>query len=213
MYIWDLFVKHKDPSMNYRIALAILLIIICAVIWFNATIWNELKQFVYKTDSSAVCVISPTAECPNVIGSVTFHENNKKGTVNIKFNLHGLTPGEHGVHIHEFGDLRPASVTDSAKLDCCGRVGEHYNPFYSSHGSLDTGHAGDFGNILADINGNVFEQKESTTVKLRGVHSIVGRALVIHDKKDDLGHGNDSASKVNGNSGARVACGVVGYAQ
>lgn len=212
MYIWDLFVTHKDAATNYKIALAIVLIVVMAVVWFNATIWNELKQFVAKSDASAICVISPTAECPSVAGTITFRENSKKGVVGITFNLHGLTPGEHGVHVHEYGDLRPAPAVDSAKLECCKYTGEHYNPLYASHGGLDTGHIGDFGNIMADMNGNVSEYKESTTLRLRGVHSIVGRALVIHDKKDDLGHGNNAASKVNGNSGARIACGVVGYA-
>jgi Cu-Zn family superoxide dismutase len=41
----------------------------------------------------------------------------------------------------------------------------------------------------------------------------LGRSCVIHAKEDDLGKGNDEQSKLTGNSGGRVACGVIGLSK
>jgi len=200
----------NDPALKYKIIIAAAVILIILIIWFNATIRDELKQFIAHDDVAAICVINPTIECPNVRGTVTFKENSKKGTIAIQFELSGLEPGEHGAHVHTYGNLLPAYGTSADS--CCMNTGPHYNPTGASHGSLDTGHIGDFGNILADERGVVSEKMESTTLKIRGAHSIIGRALVIHKNKDDLGHGNNAESKKNGNSGPRVACAVVAYA-
>ena len=50
-------------------------------------------------------------------------------------------------------------------------------------------------------------------MELFGEHSVVGRSVVVHAKQDDLGRGNDAESKKTGNSGSRVACGVIGLAK
>lgn len=194
---------------KYKIITAVLVLLIILVMWFNVTIREEVKRFIAHDDAAAICVINPTLECPNVRGTVKFKEDSRKRIVTIIFDLTGLTPGEHGAHIHTYGNLLPDYKSPD---ECCANAGPHYNPTNASHGSLDTGHIGDFGNILADENGNVNETLTSTTLKLHGAHSIIGRALVIHKNKDDLGHGNNSESKKTGNSGPRVACGVVGHA-
>ncbi|GMR30408.1 hypothetical protein PMAYCL1PPCAC_00603, partial [Pristionchus mayeri] len=58
-------------------------------------------------------------------------------------------------------------------------------------------------------NGIVDISNSDTYLSLNGLYSIIGRALVVHEKEDDLGLGGDEASKQNGNAGARVACGVI----
>ncbi|MBI3564789.1 MAG: superoxide dismutase family protein [Elusimicrobia bacterium] len=112
--------------------------------------------------------------------------------------LHGLTPGEHGFHIHEFG-----SCEDSAKA-----AGGHFNPKKHEHGqALKDGvaktHAGDLGNITADAAGDAKLDVTLKGVSLTKDFAVAGRAVVVHEKVDDF-------SQPVGNAGGRVACGVIG---
>jgi Cu-Zn family superoxide dismutase len=52
---------------------------------------------------------------------------------------------------------------------------------------------------------------EDTLVSLYGLLSVVGRSIVIHELEDDEGLGGWPDSKINGHSGARLACGVIGW--
>ena len=52
---------------------------------------------------------------------------------------------------------------------------------------------------------------QAKKVKLRGKYSVIGRSIVIHQKEDDLGNGNDEESLKTGNAGKRIACGVIGF--
>ena len=111
----------------------------------------------------------------------------------------GLTPGKHGFHIHEFGDLSNG----------CESAGPHYNPDDVDHGDLDSGHAGDLGNIVADKNGIAKIGIVLKRVDLHGDRNIVGRAIVVHADEDDLGKGGDEESAKTGNAGERLGCGVI----
>nr|XP_050856597.1 copper chaperone for superoxide dismutase isoform X4 [Vespula vulgaris] len=112
----------------------------------------------------------------------------------------GLEPGQHGIHIHECGDISKG----------CESVGEHFNPYNSIHGGpeddISKKHIGDLGNIEADNNGRALFRKINQFLT---VSDIIGRSLVITDKPDDLGKGNDKQSKIDGNSGERLACGII----
>lgn len=117
----------------------------------------------------------------------------------LECDLTNLSPGLHGFHIHEFGDLR----------DGCKSAGAHYNPHHTTHGGLKTHrHAGDLGNILANDDRRC---TDSILVDVR-LDDIIGRTLVIHEQVDDLGLGGDEESLKTGNAGARIACGVIGRA-
>ncbi|XP_043268344.1 copper chaperone for superoxide dismutase isoform X2 [Venturia canescens] len=114
--------------------------------------------------------------------------------------IDGLTPGFHGLHVHECGDISQG----------CLSVGEHYNPHNATHGGPDDDisqrHIGDLGNIVADESGRAtFRLKDNYL----SVPDIIGRSLVITEKPDDLGRGNTNDSKINGNSGDRIACGII----
>ena len=77
-------------------------------------------------------------------------------------------------------------------------------------------HAGDMiNNIYPDPNGKFFHEYEDKRIKLRGNvnKSIIGRSIVIHENKDDLGLGNNKESKKTGNAGKRIACAIIGQAQ
>lgn len=111
--------------------------------------------------------------------------------------LQGLTPGEHGIHLHSVGVCDPAleKPFDSA--------GSHFNPGEMHHGM----HAGDIGNLTVDANGNAVYMFGSTSWSLDdglfGLADEDGTALVIHESVDDL------ATDPSGNSGARIACAVL----
>ncbi len=115
--------------------------------------------------------------------------------VHITGKVTGLTPGKHGFHIHEFGDLSSADGT---------AAGGHYNPDGHMHGGPDSkeSHAGDLGNLTADKDG-VAVVDVKTNVAL---HFIVGRAFVVHAKEDDL------KTQPTGDAGGRVALGLIGIA-
>ena len=117
----------------------------------------------------------------------------------IKGTITGLTPGKHGFHIHEFGDMS----------DGCKSMGGHYNPDSVDHGEADNGHVGDLGNIEADENGVASVKIKADRVDLLGDRSVVGRGIVVHADEDDLGKGGDEESLKTGNAGDRLACGVI----
>lgn len=121
------------------------------------------------------------------------------GPTLIRGQISGLEPGDHGFHIHEFGDLSNG----------CESAGGHYNPDGVDHGDLDKGHVGDLGNIEADENGFADFLINAARVNLSGEESVVGRAIVVHSDKDDLGKGGDAESLKTGNAGNRLACGVI----
>ena len=121
----------------------------------------------------------------------------------IKGKVTGLTPGEHGFHIHEYGDLSRG----------CESAGAHYNPDGVDHGDLKNGHVGDLENITANEDGIAEFTIKADRVDLIGDRSVVGRAVVVHADVDDLGKGGDEESLKTGNAGDRLACGVITLTQ
>ena len=146
--------------------------------------------------TKALAVLSPTMG-NSVSGTVTFIR--AQTGVRIVADVSGLTPGLHGFHIHDFGDC---SAPDASS------AGDHFNPTRTQHGAPDTmfRHAGDLGNLLANASGRAHYDRVDTTILLDGPNSIVGRAVIVHEKADDL------RSQPTGNAGGRVACGVIGIA-
>ncbi|EYC36421.1 hypothetical protein Y032_0898g2935 [Ancylostoma ceylanicum] len=69
---------------------------------------------------------------------------------------------------------------------------------------------GDSACIFLYDQGDTVISISDSVISLTGQHNVIGRAIVIHADPDDLGRGNSELSKTTGNSGARVACGVIG---
>jgi Cu-Zn family superoxide dismutase len=128
-------------------------------------------------------------------GMVTFAGRGEK--VQVSARVSGLTPGGHGFHIHEKGDCSAPDATSA---------GGHFNPGGQPHGHPQRGehHAGDMPMLMADAYGNATLNTELDSVRLDdGAHGIIGKAVVIHAAPDDF------TTQPTGNSGARVACGVI----
>lgn len=117
--------------------------------------------------------------------------------VHLRGQVRGLTPGKHGFHIHEYGDLRSPDGKSA---------GGHYAPKGHRHGGPDAEehHAGDLGNITADAQG--VAQVDITAKDLK-LHFIIGRSIVVHGGADDF------ESQPSGAAGPRVAFGVIGFAE
>ncbi len=147
--------------------------------------------------SKAVAVLHPT-KGNHVTGTVTFTK--VPDGVRVQANITGLTPGKHGFHVHEFGDCTAADGTSA---------GGHFNPTHEQHGAPDAQHrhVGDMGNVDANSSGTATLDYVDHHMALKGEKSVIGHAVIVHEKADDL------KSQPTGNAGGRVACGVIGYAK
>ncbi|KAK6640578.1 hypothetical protein RUM44_012274 [Polyplax serrata] len=155
-----------------------------------------------RSNSVAICKLVSSAG-HNVTGDVVFRQGNENDPVEITGVISGLSPGYHGFHVHQNSNLS----------DNCKAAGSHFNPDQVQHGAPydSIRHAGDLGNIPADENGFSTFQFLDKQISLMDNHpqQILGRAIVLHAKEDDLGRGRNDESKKTGNAGARVACCVI----
>src|SRR5580693_8242385 len=137
------------------------------------------------------------------VGTVTIAESGtgeKSAGVGLDLNLHDLPPGTHGIHFHQ-----------NAKCDGPDfkSAGPHFNPDGKKHGlqNPDGHHAGDMKNITVDAQGKAELRFKTGDVDLgTDSHSLFtngGTAIVIHAKADDY------KTDPSGNSGDRIACGVI----
>ena len=121
------------------------------------------------------------------------------GGVAISGQITGLQPGtEHGFHVHETGDC---SAPDAKS------AGGHFNPANVAHGgpTSDVRHLGDIPNIQSDSSGHVTVSATIPGATLRdgAADDLVGKAVIVHAKRDDY------LTQPSGDSGDRIACGVI----
>ena len=132
------------------------------------------------------------------IGVASFTEDSR-GVVHIDVRASGLSPGMHGIHIHEKGDCSPTFAA----------AGAHFNPQGKHHGlkNPDGPHAGDLPDLQVDANGvgylNTTTDRFTLSASPTSVFDSDGSSLVIHSGPDD------QMTDPAGNSGDRVACGVI----
>jgi Cu-Zn family superoxide dismutase len=131
----------------------------------------------------------------NVAGNVVFVQEGRKLFVIAE--VTGLKPGAHGFHVHEKGDCSAPDFSSA---------GGHFNPGSQPHGDPTAGahHAGDMPVLMADASGKATARAELRTMSIDGsANDIVGKAVVVHADPDDF------RTQPAGNSGARIACGVI----
>ncbi len=129
------------------------------------------------------------------VGSATLVED-RRGRLHVNVRIRNVVPGRHGIHVHNVGSCTSAATAFSG-------AGSHHNPAGVTHGS----HAGDLPNLTANEAGigRLHTRIDRFTLSA-GPNSAFdsdGSALVVHAAEDDL------VTDPTGNSGARVACGVI----
>lgn len=143
----------------------------------------------------AVAMLSPV-DGSNVRGTVIF--TRQSNGILVEAELTGLGPGEHGFHVHEFGDCGGEKAS---------AAGDHMAPHAREHGDPegDPGerHVGDLGNLSATSQGSGHYSRVDPVIAFSGENNILGKAVIVHGMEDDL------TSQPSGNSGDPVACGVI----
>ncbi|XP_073322249.1 extracellular superoxide dismutase [Cu-Zn]-like [Pagrus major] len=150
----------------------------------------------------AACKMRPSTSLaeglPKVYGQALFKQDYPQGKLKVLLRFSGFPtegdPQPRAVHIHQYGDLSQG----------CDSTGGHYNP----HGVHHPNHPGDFGNFEAQ-QGKINAMMESEATMFGGM-SVIGRAVVVHEKIDDLGRGGDAGSLLHGNAGRRLGCCIIG---
>ncbi len=170
--------------------------------------------------SSAAIVVASCASAPAPLNrvaigyaSIANAAGERRGTaelwqdidkvVHVNVQLTGLPPGPHGIHFHALGLCEGEGATAFAS------AGAHFNPLGRQHG-LDNSagpHAGDAPNFTVNADGDgraaFTTDRVSLTDGSTSLFDADGSAIVIHSAADD------QTSQPSGNSGARIACGVV----
>lgn len=140
--------------------------------------------------------IQATSEGSSVTGAATLTDT--PGGLTVEVQVSDVSPGKHGLHIHEYGECG-----DGGKA-----AGGHYNPSGVAHGFLPTdgvqqAHPGDLGNIEVGSDGTGTLALVLPGVSLSGgAYSVAGRAIVLHELVDDFG-------QPTGNAGGRIGCGTI----
>ena len=133
------------------------------------------------------------------VGRVILRERGERIQVHVRAT--GLSPGEHGLHLHAVGKCEAPGFQSA---------GAHLNPTNHRHGHLNPQgpHLGDLGNLFISGNGRGEKWEELVGAEARiGIRQFVGPqgiSLVIHAARDD------ETTDPSGNSGARIACAVLG---
>jgi len=119
-----------------------------------------------------------------------------KDGLRVSIEARGLPAGTHGAHIHSVGQCETPAFASA---------GGHWNPTGHQHGTMNPmgPHGGDLPNLIVGNNGRGVLGIILPGATMDGVLDADGSAIVIHASSDDM------KTDPSGNSGARIACGVI----
>ncbi|CAN5260136.1 superoxide dismutase family protein [soil metagenome] len=157
-------------------------------------------QRAVSTVATATVTLTDVSGAPR--GTAALRQD-MEGIVYVQLRGVALPAGTKGIHFHAVGRC------DNEGAGAFATAGPHFNPESKRHGlsSVDGPHAGDMPNIVVRDDGTVGADLQTDRVTLtegsRSLFDADGSALIIHAGPDD------QITDPSGNSGARIACGVV----
>jgi Cu-Zn family superoxide dismutase len=152
----------------------------------------------------------------NTVGTLTILS--KRSSVIVTASVSRQTAGFHGFHIHTTGICDPTTTDASGNPSPFLTAGAHFNPGAATHGS----HAGDLPALLVVTAGSAQAVVETDRFTVADLLDADGSAVIVHALPDNLANiptryvssttglpGPDTATLGTGDSGGRVACGVI----
>jgi superoxide dismutase, Cu-Zn family len=136
------------------------------------------------------------------VGSVWMREDRRDSVVQLVARVRNLPPGFHGFHIHTTGRCDAPTFTSA---------GGHLNPSGEVHGD----HAGDLPSLLVNEDGTAFLATATDRFTIADLRDADGSAVMVHSGRDNFANiparygGPDQETLNTGDSGSRIACGVV----
>lgn len=184
-----------------------------------ATGATPVRAVASRQPDSAVALIKDVRG--NVLGTFQIERYDRK-KLWVTVNARGLTPGFHGMHIHEVGVCDPKSI-DKATGTPFASAGEHLDVGRKTHNSM----AGDLPSLLVASDGTAVASFVTDRFKLRQLADKDGSSVIIHALPDNHAHipdrythpadstgttGPDLTTLKTGDAGRRVGCGVLEFA-
>jgi superoxide dismutase, Cu-Zn family len=152
---------------------------------------------VADTGSRAMATLSGTKTDTSVNGTATFEKDGNEVKMHLELTIPTKANSSVAVHFHAMSDCG-----DMGKM-----AGGHWNPTNENHGKWGAGnfHSGDIGNINLDASGKGMADITSSRWTIGGdtTTNIIGKTIIVHSGVDDY------TSQPAGNSGERIACGVI----
>ncbi|MFW5741485.1 MAG: superoxide dismutase family protein [Myxococcota bacterium] len=160
-----------------------------------ASAYGTMEKFIPKPQARAQLRAAAGAD---IVGDVEFYDTDEG--VRVVANVTDADPGQHGFHVHEKGDCSDMRA---------GSMGGHFAPEGKPHALPDETkqrHLGDLGNlrIKKGGTGHLEITIEGANLKEHDAKSFLGRAIVVHKKKDA-----GKSEQPSGASGDPIACGVI----